>query len=93
MKLTPWIVLMVLLVPSAFAASPGDDADGKRLYDANCTGCHDTSVFTRKDRTVHSLAALKEQLDGCTHATKKEFSPAEMQSIVRYLNDRFYRFK
>ena len=52
--------LLILLMPSAYAASlPGDSADGKRLYDANCMGCHDTSVLTRKDELVQSLDALK----------------------------------
>ena len=64
--------LLILLIPSAYAASlPGDSADGKRLYDANCMGCHDTSVLTRKDRVVQSLDALKKQLVSCSHAAKK----------------------
>jgi hypothetical protein len=60
--------LLILLMPSAYAATlPRDSANGKRLYDANCTGCYDTSVFTRKDRAVQSLDALKEQLVSCSH--------------------------
>jgi cytochrome c5 len=27
----------------------GDSADGKRLHDANCMGCHDTGIYIRKD--------------------------------------------
>ena len=43
--------LLILLLPSAYAASlPGDSADGKRLFHANCTACHGTDIFTRKDR-------------------------------------------
>jgi Cytochrome c len=54
---------LILLMPSAYAASLlGDSANGKRLYDANCMGCHDTSVLTRKNRVVQSLDALEEQL-------------------------------
>jgi len=41
------ISLLLLLMPTAHAASlPGDSANGKSLYDANCTGCHDTSVLS-----------------------------------------------
>jgi VIT family len=67
MKSILGVSLLILLMPSAYAASlPGDSADGKRLYDANCMGCHDTSVFTRKNRVVQSLDALKKQLVSCS---------------------------
>ena len=94
MKSILGVSLLILLMPSAYAASlPGDSADGKRLYDANCMGCHDTSVFTRKDRVVQSLDALKKQLASCSHAAKKEFSASEMQDLLKYLNDQFYQFR
>jgi hypothetical protein len=88
------ISLLVLLMPSAYAASlSGDSAEGKRLYEANCMGCHDTSVSTRKDRVVQSLAALKEQLASCTHMANKKFSESETQNLLKYLNDQFYHFR
>jgi hypothetical protein len=70
----------------------GDSANGKRLYDGNCMGCHDTSVLTRKNRVVQSLDALEEQLPSCTHMAKKEFSENETQDLLNYLNDQFYHF-
>ncbi len=86
-------LLLLQLIPSAYAASlPGDSADGKRLLEANCMGCHDTSVYTRKDRQVQSLDALTEQLANCSHTAKKEFSALETQNILKYLNDQFYQF-
>jgi cytochrome c553 len=88
------VLLLILLTPSAYAAElPGDSADGKRLHDANCMGCHDTGVYTRKDRHVGSLDALQEQLANCTHMAKKEFTAIETQNIVKYLNDQFYQFR
>jgi mono/diheme cytochrome c family protein len=86
-------LLLILLMPSAHAASlPGDSADGKRLHDANCIGCHDTGIYTRKDRLVQSLDALKRRLGDCSHMAKKEFSAIETQNIIKYLNDQFYQF-
>jgi hypothetical protein len=85
--------LFILLMPSAYAAElPGDSADGKRLYDANCMGCHDTSIHTRKDRIVQSLDALKKRLGDCSHMAGKEFSAIETENIIKYLNDQFYQF-
>ncbi len=93
MKSILFVSLLVFFMPGAYAAPlPGDSANGKRLYDANCTGCHDTSVLTRKDRLVESLDALKEQLASCSHMANEEFSKSEMQDLLKYLNDQFYEF-
>ena len=84
---------MTFLAMSAHAAVPGDVADGKRLHDASCSSCHDTAVYIRKERRVQSLDGLKQQVENCTHMAQKEFSPAERQDIVKYLNEQFYRFE
>ena len=63
MKSILCVSLLILLMPSAYAAElPGDSADGKRLHDANCMGCHDTGIHTREDHFVQSLDALKKQV-------------------------------
>jgi hypothetical protein len=94
MKSILGVSLVILLMPSAYAAElPGDSADGKRLHDANCMGCHDTAIYTRKERLIHSLDALKERLGDCSHMANKEFSAIETQNIIKYLNDQFYQFR
>lgn len=94
MKSILFASLLILLTPSAYAASlPGDSANGKRLLGAHCTECHQTDIFTRKDRKVQSLDALKEQLVACSHAAKADFSASEMQDLLKYLNDEFYHFQ
>jgi hypothetical protein len=93
MKSILGLLLLVLLMPSAYAAAlPGDSAEGKILHDTNCMGCHDTGVYTRRDHRVRSLDVLKKQLGDCSHAAKKEFSAIETQNIIKYLNDHFYHF-
>jgi hypothetical protein len=94
MKRILCVLLLILLMPSAYAGElPGDSIDGKRLHDANCTGCHDTGIYTRKDHLVRSLDALKKQLSGCGHMANKEFSAIETQNLIKYLNDQFYQFR
>ena len=89
-----FVSAMILLMPTAYAASlPGGSVNGKQLYDANCTGCHDTSVLSRSDRFVQSLDALKEQLGSCSHMANAEFSTSETQDLIKYLNDEFYNFR
>lgn len=82
-----------MLVATAQAAPAGNVAAGERLHAANCTGCHDTSVYTRKDRRVGSLDALNAQFQSCSHMTKKEFTPTEVRDLTKFINDRFYHFK
>lgn len=93
MKYGLWISLAIVLTSSAYAALPGDSASGKRLHDANCMACHDTGVYTRKDRTVQSMDALKHQLGGCSHMAQKQFSASQTQDIIKYLNEQFYHFQ
>jgi cytochrome c553 len=94
MKSILGVWLLILMMPNAHAAElPGDSADGKRLYDAKCMGCHDTGIHTRKDRIVQSLDALKKRLGDCSHMAGKEFSATETQNIIKYLNDQFYQFR
>ncbi|MEO8007680.1 MAG: DUF86 domain-containing protein, partial [Betaproteobacteria bacterium] len=37
------------------------------------------------------MDGLKQQVENCTHMAQKEFTPAERQNVVKYLNDQFYR--
>ena len=79
--------------PSVHAALPGDSAEGERLVVAHCMSCHDTGVFTGADHKIQSLDAIKRQLATCGHGAKKEFSAEQTDSIVKYLNERFYHFR
>lgn len=88
------LIAAALVVPAlaTAAALAGNSTEGKRLLEANCFGCHDTSVYTRSPRSVRSLDALKQQLEMCGHASAKDLSAADKQNIVKYLNDQYYRF-
>jgi mono/diheme cytochrome c family protein len=85
------ILLSVALLTQP--ALPGDGAQGKKVHDANCVGCHNTSVYTRRDRQIKSLAALNEQIAACSHAGRITLTDDEQESVVRYLNEQFYKFK
>ena len=86
--------LMILLFSGSSAlALPGDSTEGKELHEANCTGCHDTGVYTRKDRKVQSLDALQQQMSNCGHAVGRTFTETETQNLVKYLNETFYKFQ
>jgi cytochrome c5 len=92
MKLAVCTFFALLTPLAGLAALPGDAVAGKRLYDASCTSCHDASVFTRENRHVKSLDALRSQVQTCGHMAKQDFSPQQLRDLVKYLNDQFYRF-
>lgn len=93
MRIVLCLAVLVLPISAANAALAGDGANGMRLFNANCLGCHDTSVLRRPDRAVQSLDALKKQIAGCAHMANKQFSQTEAQDLLKYLNDQFYHFQ
>jgi len=87
--LVPTLAILVSNAP-ALAAGNGQ---GKVLYEKNCVGCHDDSVYKRSDRRVENLSALKKQITGCEHAANAKLSPAQIDDLTHYLNSQYYRFK
>lgn len=82
----------LVLATGAQAALPGDAAEGKRLHDANCMACHDTGVYTRKDRKMRSVDAVRQHMQSCSHMAKLSLSAAQEQHLLKFLNEQFYRF-
>ena len=86
-------VAAVLSVSAQAASLPGDSASGKKLYEANCTSCHKDDVYTRKDHKIKSLHGLTEQIRNCEHMTDVKLEKNQMNDLVKYLNETYYKFK
>ena len=91
-RLIPLLAALAL-AGTAHAALPGDVVEGQRLHDANCLKCHDAGVYAKERRKIRSLEALRERLGGCTHMAGADFSTEQAQSVLKYLNERFYQLK
>ena len=90
-------ILATLLLITASAAQAdalllGDAAKGKALHGRHCTGCHATGVYTRPDRGVRSVEGLTGRVRLCNTQLKTGLSNDELNDLVRYLNESFYRF-
>lgn len=87
-------LLMLSLSAPAFSEAllPGDAATGKKLYDAQCTSCHDTGVHTRKDRKVKTLPGLIGQVNRCNTQLDRRYSDAQINDLIAHLNSAFYKF-
>lgn len=93
---TPVSLLLLTLASTPAHADlllPGDMGRGEKLHTANCTGCHDTGVYTRANRGIRSIGGLQQRVDMCNTQLKRHLSEAERRDIVKYLNERFYRFQ
>ena len=78
---------------------PGDPENGQALHQARCTVCHETQfggdgsgIYERSPRRVQSIEGLMKQVAFCNRQTRAGFNEHEVEDIVAYLNEVFYRF-
>lgn len=81
-----------LLLANSAHAEPADPAAGKALHDANCTKCHNSSVYTRPDRRVKNLGALNNQVQRCEQMLKLQWFDDDIENVAAYLNQQFYKY-
>jgi hypothetical protein len=68
-------------------------AEGKELNTDNCTKCHNTSVYTKKDRKVQTLEVLTKRVKGCNSKTGAGLDEEELEALTLFLNTEYYKFK
>lgn len=90
-SIKPLLTFCALLLPLA-SANAGNVENGKKLYDANCHGCHDTKVHTRPNRIIHTYGDLVNRVKFCDAQVKAGFSDDQIKDVSDYLNTEFYKF-
>lgn len=83
------LIIFTCLSQSTFA---GDIANGKKLYEGNCLGCHDTRIHTRPNRIVHTYIDLVNRVKFCDNAAKTGFNEKQLDDVTEHLNDAYYKF-
>ena len=84
------ILLSALVNSSVFAEAA--KMSGKTLHDNSCMKCHKTEVYTRKDRKIKTLAALKQRVQQCAANTKAGWNEKQIDEVIEYVNSTFYKF-
>lgn len=77
----------------------GDATLGKALHDKSCTICHismfggdGSKIYTRQDRKVTTIEGLMARVEGCNKNVGTHFDKTQMDDVVKYLSDEFYKF-
>lgn len=74
------------------ALLPGDAARGQQLHATRCLGCHDSRIYTRPDRKVKRIEGLIGQVRRCDRQLGTQLERDQLNDLVKYLNDTYYRF-
>ena len=85
-------LLLLTALSFPLLAEAQDYANGAELHMQSCTGCHDNSIYTRQPRRVNSLPALGKQVRFCKDNLGVSWFDDEVNDVILYLNQDFYRF-
>lgn len=70
-----------------------DAEHGQKLHDEQCMKCHDSGVYTREDRRVTDRDALVKQVKRCEQNLGLSWFDTDINDVVQYLNQSYYKFK
>ena len=92
----PRIALLCLSLGFGYSlpalAETSGKIDPKTFVQEKCSGCHDTSVYTRKQRRVKSLSQLDTQVRMCDAQLGIKLFDEDVNALVNYLNQNYYHF-
>jgi len=89
--------LLIIVTSGLLAASSSllavDIEHGKSLQQKNCMSCHDDGMYTREERRVTTLDALRHQVQRCETNLNLQWFPEDVDAVIEYLNTTFYNVK
>ena len=91
--LLPFLALILVagLAGCGPATPPGDPLRGAQLHEV-CLDCHGTELYTRSERKVKSLDALRKDVVRWGDYYNPALSAQDVDDLVAYLNREFYKF-
>lgn len=88
---TPLLLLATATAEAALLA--GDAGRGQALHAKQCVACHGNEVYTRPNRRVKSVEGLIGQVNGCVRQIGLQLDRDQINDLVKYLDESFYKFK
>ena len=87
------LLLGLTLISFSCLLVAADLDEGQSMYEEDCTKCHNSSVFIRKDRNVNNLKSLKKQVHRCVTSQGYSWFDEDEENVVAYLSETFYKFE
>jgi len=86
-------LILLLFLSAPFAAAAADIENGDDLHFEHCTGCHDSTAYTRAERKVQNLVRLGAQVRFCKDSLGLTWFDDEVDDVIGYLNQTYYHFE
>lgn len=90
-------MLMGIFASSAMANEGVSTQLGMDLHEESCVECHivnhDQDFYENKDRKMDEYSKLKRQVSMCMTNFNLDWFPEEERSVLKYLNDTFYKYE
>ena len=86
----PVLIIALAVLPLVVQAEEPFHAES--FHQQKCTGCHDTSVYTRSNRRVNSLPRLESQVRMCDANLGIKLFDDDLHALVDYLDKNYYKF-
>lgn len=67
--------------------------DAKEMLMEDCSGCHQSEMYTRQDRKVKNTKDLSRQVSICVSSTGANWFPDDQKAVIDFLNKSYYKFK
>jgi mono/diheme cytochrome c family protein len=65
---------------------------GQALYENHCKSCHESWAHARQGREAASINAVRKRVAAWSIHSGLNWSEADIEDVVDYLNRKFYRF-
>ena len=98
MKLKLGFIISAIIISTNSVA--GDIKRGQELHDENCISCHKSmhggdgsGIYTRENRRIDSYQGLTKQVKRCKTSLGVSWPEHQIDDVIAYLNDSFYKFK
>ncbi|ORU89554.1 MAG: hypothetical protein A6F71_00900 [Cycloclasticus sp. symbiont of Poecilosclerida sp. M] len=86
-------IVISLFIFTSFNSHAVDINNGRTLHNENCLSCHTTDKYISKTRKVQDLAALESRVKRCDFSLSTQWFEEDIEDVVAYLNQDFYKFK